>query len=269
MVMVMRQRKLLIQLFMANLSHTIAILAYNNHELTLKNIQHLINNGYKENILLFDNGSNPSYKKNADKYGIRYQREPNNIYVNPAWNIIVNQENCQYLTLLNNDCFILSPHYFQDVLEHMKSNDIGISSCKTRNIIKLDRELKTESFFYYHNFFHKENKKVKIFYNARRQGWLMTLNLNKYKQMNFQIPDYVKLWFGDDWIWGQFLINNEKYGVYKNRYAVHIKNTTIESSKTFDLIVSEDMKNIDKFGDWYKIVSPKLHIKSKLFNKYI
>ena len=69
MVMVMRQRKLLIQLFMANLSHTIAILAYNNHELTLKNIQHLINNGYKENILLFDNGSNPSLKKN-DRSGL-------------------------------------------------------------------------------------------------------------------------------------------------------------------------------------------------------
>ena len=115
----------------------------------------------------------------------------------------------------------------------MKSNDIGISSCKTRNIIKLDRVLKTENFFYYHKFFHKENKKVRFFYNARRQGWLMTLNLNKYKQMNSQIPDYIKLWFGDDWIWGQFLTNNEKYGVYKNRYAVHIKNTTIASSKTF------------------------------------
>ncbi len=63
MAMVMRQRKLLIQLFMAKPYHTIALLAYNNHELTLKNIQHLINNGYKNNILLFDNGSSPSFKK--------------------------------------------------------------------------------------------------------------------------------------------------------------------------------------------------------------
>ena len=85
-------------------------------------------------------------------------------------------------------------------------------------------------------FFHKENKKLKFFYGARRQGWLMTLNLNQYKQMDFQIPDYLKLWFGDDWIWGQFVLNNGKYGVYKNRYAIHLKNTTIESSRKFDII---------------------------------
>ena len=69
MVMVMRQREFLTQLFMTNPSHTIAILAYNNHELTLKNIQHLINNGYKNNILLFDNGSNPTFK-NIPKFAI-------------------------------------------------------------------------------------------------------------------------------------------------------------------------------------------------------
>ena len=92
---------------MNKLTHTIAILAYNNHELTQKNIQHLINSGYKNNILLFDNGSDPSYEKYANKYEIRYQRVDLNIYVNPAWNIIFNQETCNYLTLLNNDCFIL------------------------------------------------------------------------------------------------------------------------------------------------------------------
>jgi len=250
-------------------SHTIAILAYNNHELTINNIQHLVNLGYKTNILLFDNGSKPSLSKIANQYGIRYQREYTNIYVNPAWNIIFNQEKCEYLTLLNNDCFILSPHYFQDILKHMKNNNIGISSCKTRNITTLNKELRTSNYFCYHKFFHKENKKPNIFYGARRQGWLMTLNLYQYKKMDFQIPDYLKLWYGDDWIWGQFVLNNIKYGVYKNRYAVHIKNTTIESSKAFDSLVNEDIQNIDKFGDWYNLVSPKIHIKSKLFNKYV
>ena len=165
---------------MTNPSHTIVILAYNNHGLTLKNIQHLISNGYKKNILLFDNGSNPSFEKDAYKFGIRYQRESNNIFVNPAWNIIFNQEECEYLTLLNNDCFILSPNYFQNVLEHMKNNNIGISSCKTRNIKKLNKKLITGNYYLYHNFIHRENKQLKFFYGARRQGWLMTINLIKY-----------------------------------------------------------------------------------------
>ena len=45
--------------------------------------------------------------------------------------------------------------------------------------------------------------------------------------------------------------------------------TTIESSRKFDIIIEDDIINIDKYGDWYNIVSPKLHIKSRLFNKYI
>ena len=118
---------------MNNLSHTIAILAYNNHALTLKNVEHLISLGYRENILLFDNGSDPSYEMNAKKLEIRYQRESENIFVNPAWNIILNQENSGYLTLLNNDCFVLSSNYFTDILYHMKNNNIGITSCKTKN----------------------------------------------------------------------------------------------------------------------------------------
>ena len=50
---------------------------------------------------------------------------------------------------------------------------------------------------------------------------------------------------------------------------IHIKNTTIDSSQEFALKVKEDILNIDKYGDWYNIVSPKLHVKSRLFNKYI
>ena len=249
---------------MNNLSHTIAILAYNNHALTLKNVEHLISLGYRENILLFDNGSDPSYEVSAKKLEIRYQRESENIFVNPAWNIIINQENCSYLTLLNNDCFILSSNYFSDVLNHMGKNNIGITSCKTKNIVHLNKALATDNFF----FFPKENTELKFIENARRQGWLMTLNLHKYKQMNSHIPDYLKLWYGDDWIWGQFIENETKYGVYNNRYAVHIRSTTISSDR-LQSIIENDNVNLHKYGDWYKELSPKLHVKSRLFNRYI
>ena len=47
-----------------NSNHTIAILAFNNHDLTKRNIQELINDG-NDNILLFDNGSFPSYEDYA------------------------------------------------------------------------------------------------------------------------------------------------------------------------------------------------------------
>ena len=146
----------------------------------------------------------------------------------------------------------------------MQQNNIGITSCKTKNVKSFNKPLITAKFF----IFHKENRTPKIIPNARRQGWLMTLNLQKYKQMDSLIPDYLKLWYGDDWIWGQFIQNKERYGVYNNRYAVHIRSTTT-SSDIIKSIIENDNVNLSKYGDWYKKLSSKLHIKSRLFNRYI
>ena len=82
-------------------NHTIAILAYNKHKLTLKNLNHLISLGYRNNILLFDNGSDPSFKKISEKLNIQYHREDVNVYVNPALNKIFQKVDSKYLTLLN------------------------------------------------------------------------------------------------------------------------------------------------------------------------
>ena len=199
-------------------------MAYNNHQLTAKNLEHLSSLGYAGNVLLFDNGSEPSFEKITNKLGIRYHREKENLYVNPAWNKIFQMENCEYLTLLNNDCYILSPNYFQDILPNMARNSIGISSCKTKNIYQLkNNNFNTKDYF----FFPKETTSINFNNNARRQGWLMTLNLDMYKTLDYKIPEYLKLWYGDDWIWSQFALNELKMGVYKNRYSVHIKNSTI------------------------------------------
>ena len=246
-------------------SHTIAILAYNNHQLTAKNLEHLSSLGYAENVLLFDNGSEPSFEKMTNKLGIRYHREKENLYVNPAWNKIFQMENCEYLTLLNNDCYILSPNYFQDILPNMAKNSIGISSCKTKNIYQLkNNNFNTKNYF----FFPKETTLINFNNNARRQGWLMTLNLQMYKSLEFLIPDYLKLWYGDDWIWGQFLKHKINTAVYENRYAVHIKSSTISSEKMQE-IIAEDNHNLAKYGDWHREISPLIHKRTRLFSRYL
>ena len=96
----------------------------------------------------------------------------------------------------------------------------------------------------------------------------MTINLIKYKELDYQIPDYLKLWFGDDWIWGQFLKNKIKTAVYGNQYAVHLKNTTI-SSKKMQEVVKSDNENLIKFGEWYRKLSPLLHKRTRLFSRYV
>ena len=41
------------------------------------------------------------------------------------------------------------------------------------------------------------------------------------------------------------------------------------SMNYLDSFIEEDNMNLQKFGDWHKELSPKLHIKSRLFNRYI
>tara|TARA_B100000401_G_scaffold438337_1_gene386489 strand:- start:3912 stop:4658 length:747 start_codon:yes stop_codon:yes gene_type:complete len=242
--------------------HTIAILAYNNHEITINNIEMLINDGNK-NILLFDNGSEPSFEDFAKQKKLIYHRESKNIYVNPAWNKIFNMVSTKYLTLLNNDCYVLSKNYFHEILLHMDNDNIILSSCKTLN----KKKIKIQNIKLYkkiYNYFYKKQLKYSI--KARRQGWLMTLNLEEYKKLNYLIPNYIKIWYGDDWIWSQIIKNNRKYVVYKNRYALHLRNKTLSNSNIQN-ILNKDKKNMEEKGkDW---VEKSIYIKSRLFNRYV
>jgi hypothetical protein len=137
----------------------------------------------------------------------------------------------------------------------MDNNEIILSSCKTRNIK-------------YYNWFNRIYYKLllglfksdKLLYstNCRRQGWLMTLNLEVYKSLDFKIPNYLKLWYGDDWIWSQIINNNCKYAVYTNRYALHIRSST---TSKFSNIIKKDSLNLKKYGDWFFKVTDEMHSK--------
>tara|TARA_B110000438_G_scaffold264759_1_gene277652 strand:+ start:379 stop:1125 length:747 start_codon:yes stop_codon:yes gene_type:complete len=245
-----------------NNNHTIAILAFNNHQLTIDNIKMLLNDGYK-NIFLFDNGSYPSFKAYANQYELRYYREKENIYVNPAWNKIFDMVNTKYLTLLNNDCYILSKNYFNDIVCHMDNNNIVLSSCKTLNKNKTTIQ-KIKFYKKMYNFFH--NKDLKFTTKARRQGWIMTLNLNEYKKCDYLIPNYLKIWYGDDWIWSQIIKHNRQYAIYTNRYALHLRNKTL-LKKEIQSVLNRDKDMMKKNGkEW---VEESIYMKSRLFNRYV
>jgi len=238
-----------------NLNHTIAILGFNNHKITLSAIKELRKSGSKDPILFYDNGSQPSFENLITDSNFTYHRKKENTYVNPAWNDIFNMVDSKYVTLLNNDCFIGSHGYFNEVIPHMENNNIVISSCKTKNIPFYNAFVR--SIF---NIKYSKLNKAPLKYSpdARRQGWLMTINLDIYKTLDYEIPSYLKVWYGDDWIWSQVILNNLNYAVYTNRYALHVKGST---SSTVSEIVEKDIEGIEKHGDWYRQVTGEMHSK--------
>ena len=240
---------------MSNLSHTIAILGFNNHKITLSVLNYLRKSGCNDHILFYDNGSWPPFENLITDSNITYHRNEKNIYVNPAWNEIFNMVETKYLTLLNNDCFIKSQKYFDDVIPHMEKNDIILSSCKTKNVRFSNFLVQS---IYKLKYFRFNNTPLQYSSTARRQGWLMTLNLEIYKKIDYQIPDYLQVWYGDDWIMSQILLNKLNYAIYTNRYALHVKATS--TSKVTD-IIQKDIENIEIYGDWYKQITEEMHSK--------
>lgn len=224
------------------MNHTIAILGFNHHHITMKVLNSVMDKNPNCKILFFDNGSTPSYK---DLLGpsIEYVRKPENIYVNPAWNEIFDLCITKYVTLLNNDCLPLRDNYFDGVIQDMECNNLSMTSCKTVDIKTLT---KAHIFF-----FGLWDKWLSLFNlnpvsKAKRQGWLMTLNLEHYKKCDYKIPDELKVWYGDDWIADQIYKNGYKGAIYRNALAIHVKGTS-SGSKHIKDVISKDGDQVKKY----------------------
>ena len=218
-------------------------------------VKELRKKGNHDHILIFDNGSTPSFEGLIHDNNMTYYRSEKNLYVNPAWNKIFDMVNTTYLTLLNNDCFIQSNNYFFEILPHMDKHNIVLSSCKTRHVKNYNSFIK---FFYSCLFYFGKLSQLKYSNNARRQGWLITLNLEIYKTLDYVIPNYLNIWYGDDWIYSQILLKKLKYAIYKNRYALHIKGLT---SSTLNHIINDDTQKLNKYGKWYQNITKEMHSK--------
>ena len=144
----------------------------------------------------------------------------------------------------------------------MDKNNIILSSCKTVNV----KNFNPSRLKYYECYYNLlKSKNLKYTSKARRQGWLMTINMEIYKKLNYKIPDYLKIWYGDDWIWSQIVKNNLNYTIYKNRYALNIRNKTI-TNKNLMTIVDQDKISFKNNNDW---VEGSIYQKSRLFNRYV
>ena len=217
------------------MNHTIAVLGFNHHDITMKVINRVMNKNPNCKVLFFDNGSIPPYKDLLDP-SIEYVRMPKNVYVNPAWNEIFNLCNTKYVTLLNNDCLPLRNNYFESVIKDMEEDNLSISSCKTIDIKAL-----TKAHIFFFGLWDKLLSRFNLnpITKAKRQGWLMTINLEHYKQCDYKIPHDLKVWYGDDWIADQLYKNGFKGATYRNALAIHVKATSSGSKHIKDVIAKD------------------------------
>jgi hypothetical protein len=208
----------------------VAVLAYNNHAITERCVSQVRASGFAGRLILLDNGSQPPLKYLAIEYGCIYVRNASNRFVNPAWNQVFRLCDSQYLTLLNNDCLVQA-HYLDEVTSVMQRHGLALASPKA--IIVPD-------ILAHHGLMESECAPPMVKLDVPRDGHFITIDMRAYLRCRYHIPSCLRIWYGDDWIFGQLRLHGYLCGSIINRYCIRETSGTISRNPQLHSIIKRD-----------------------------
>lgn len=188
-------------------------------------------------VLVIDNGSGPdminmlsSFPVGKYKGKLIVHRNPENVYVNPAWNQILahflaedphNQEGYDHLLIMNSD-LVLCPNWY-DVI----SNYGIVDGILVPHITNNKNELTP-----------KETLKVTEVFEGT-PGVLISLSRVQAKLI-YPIPSTIKVWFGDNWIYEGLRKAGYRTFVISNLVAYHSGSQTVSRVPGISEIIEQD-----------------------------
>jgi hypothetical protein len=141
-------------------------------------LHRLYESDYVDEIILIDNDKNLRFSFENKK--IRLLEQDENIFVNPAWNLGVEESKNQNICILNDDVTFNVDEVFNAanrVLSDHPSSCLGVHPASYKGY----------------------NDSIKVAEgNAIGQGWGCCIFLRKENWVD--IPEQLKIWFGDNWI---------------------------------------------------------------------
>ena len=176
-------------------------------------------------IIIIDNAPADFFYDN-EKVVILRQEE--NIYVNPSWNLGVEESDYDKFIILNDD--IIIPYNFVSQLEKWLTEDRGIigidkpsvikvADCSNENITFLDREIALKSIV--------------------MRDWGFGIVMAGHKKSYHKIPENIRIWYGDDYL---VQMNNEQGKV---NYVIDDVPIFTRMSTTSDAEEFNEIKNVD------------------------
>ena len=176
-------------------------------------------------IIIIDNAP-ADFSYDNEKVFILRQEE--NLYVNPSWNLGIEEIDYDKFIILNDD--IIIPYNFVAQLEKWLTKDRGIigidapsvikvADCSSENMTFLDREIALKSIVY--------------------RNWGFGIVIAGHKESYHNIPENIRIWYGDDYL---VQMNNE---VGKVNYVIDDIPIFTKMSATSDLEEFNEIKNVD------------------------
>ena len=205
---------------------------------------------HKENVdvLLINNGAEDSVKKvinfyNKNKENVSIVNFPENIYVNPAWNYIIDffltiRDKYNYLCIMNSD--IIMQKQWNEVLNYLYKttnyNDVLIpTQLQDKTLVDKDINIKDSRF-------------QGVF--SGTAGVCILLS-RKQAEIIYPIPDYIKVWWGDYWIYNILRKLGYNTFVVSNLLAYHWSggSQTIQKIPGISALIEEDKVQWELHGE--------------------
>jgi len=155
-------------------------------------------------------------------------RQEENLYVNPSWNLGVEEAAYDKFIILNDD--IIIPYNFVFELESMLTPDKGVVGIDAASVIKVDNFSSKNITFL--------DRKIEL-KPIENRDWGFGIVIAGHKKSYYKIPENIRIWYGDDYL---VQMNNEHH---KTNYIVDDLPIFTMMSTTSDMEEFNEIKNID------------------------
>ena len=176
-------------------------------------------------IIIIDNAPTDFFYDNEKVVTLKQQE---NLYVNPSWNLGVEESDYDKFIILNDD--IIIPYNFVFQLERWLTKDSGVIGIEARSVIKVeDCSSKNITFL---------DRKIELKSIANRD-WGFGIVMAGHKKSYHKIPENIRIWYGDDYL---VQMNNEQGKV---NYVIDDVPIFTRMSTTSDAHEFNEIKNVD------------------------
>ena len=176
-------------------------------------------------IIIIDNAPADFFYDNEKVITLKQEE---NLYVNPSWNLGVEEADYDKFIIFNDD--IIIPYNFVSQLESLLTSDkgiigvdapsvISIEGFNDKNITFLDRKIELKS--------------------ITNRDWGFGITIAGHRNSYYKIPENIRIWYGDDYL----TMVNKKQG--KVNYVIDDIPIFTKMSASSDLEEFDEIKNID------------------------
>ena len=155
-------------------------------------------------------------------------KQSENLYVNPSWNLGVEESDYDKFIILNDD--IIIPYNFVYELESLLTEDRGVVGIDYNAVVATDGFIDENITFL--------DRKITL-KSIRMRDWGFGIVIAGNKKSYHEIPENIRIWHGDDYL---VQLNNEGT---KTSYVIDNVPIFTKMSATSDLAEFEEIKDID------------------------